>query len=111
MNIFILRDGTLITPPVTENVLEGITRRTVIELARNELGIPIVERPIDRSEVYICDELFLTGTAAQVTAVTQVDHRPVGSGVMGPVAADLRALFNQVVRGNHPKYMHWLAEV
>jgi branched-chain amino acid aminotransferase len=111
MNIFIVRDGALVTPPVTENILEGITRRTIIELAHNELGIPIVERPIDRSEVYICDELFLTGTAAQVTAVTQVDHRPVGSGVMGPVAGELRAIFNQVVRGKHPKYMHWLVEV
>lgn len=111
MNIFIVRDGVLVTPPVTENILEGITRRTVIELARNELGIPIVERPIDRSEVYICDELFLTGTAAQVTAVTQVDHRPVGNGVMGPVAGELRAIFDQVVRGNHARYMHWVVEV
>jgi branched-chain amino acid aminotransferase len=111
MNIFVVRDGMLVTPPVTENILEGITRRTVIELARNELGIPIVERPIDRSEVYICDELLLTGTAAQVTAVTQVDHRPVGKGVMGPVAGELRVIFNQVVHGNHPKYMHWLVEV
>ncbi len=111
MNIFIVRDGVLITPPVTDNVLEGITRRTVLELAQNELGIPVVERPIDRSEVYICDELLLTGTAAQVTAVTQVDHRPVGKGVMGPVAGELRTIFNQVVRGNHPKYMHLIVEV
>ncbi|MEW6094545.1 MAG: aminotransferase class IV, partial [Chloroflexota bacterium] len=106
-----VRDGTLVTPPVTENVLEGITRRTVIEMAKNELGIPVVERPVDRSEVYICDELFLTGTAAQVTAVTKVDHRPVGNGTMGPVAGELRTIFNQVVRGNHPKYMHLVVEV
>ncbi len=111
MNIFMVRDGTLITPPVTENVLEGITRRTVIELAKNELGIPVVERVVDRSEVYICDELLLTGTAAQVTAVTQVDHRPVGKGVMGPVGGELRAIFNQVVRGDHPKYAHLVVEV
>jgi branched-chain amino acid aminotransferase len=111
MNIFIMRDGVLITPPVTENILEGIIRRSVMEMAKNELGIPVVERPIDRSEVYICDELLLTGTAAQITAVTQVDHRPVGKGVMGPVAGELRAIFSQVVRGNHPKYMHWLVEV
>jgi branched-chain amino acid aminotransferase len=111
MNIFIMRDGVLVTPPVTENILEGITRRTVIELAKNELGLQIMERPIDRSEVYICDELLLTGTAAQVTAVTQVDHRPVGKGVMGPVAGELRTIFNQIVRGNHPKYAHWVVEV
>jgi branched-chain amino acid aminotransferase len=107
MNLFIVRDNVLITPPVTENILEGITRRTVIELAKNELKLAVVERPIDRTEIYICNELILTGTAAQVTAVTKVDHRPVGSGEMGPVAGTLRKLFNDVVRGNNPKYAHW----
>lgn len=107
MNIFIVKANVLITPPITENILEGITRRTVIELANQELGLPVVERPIDRTEVYLCDELFLTGTAAQVTAVTQVDHRPVGSGVMGPVADRLRELYSQAVRGQLPRYRHW----
>ena len=107
MNVLIVRDNVLITPSVTENILEGITRRTVIELAKNELKLAVVERPIDRTEIYICDELILTGTAAQVTAVTKVDHRPVGSGEMGPVAETLRKLFNDVVRGNNPKYAHW----
>ncbi len=107
MNIFMVRDGTLITPPVTENILEGITRRTVIELAKNELKLPVVERPIDRTEVYVCDEFFLTGTAAQITAVTQVDHRPIGEGVMGPVTEALRKLFGDIVRGNNPKYTDW----
>ncbi len=111
MNIFIVRDGTLITPPVTENILEGITRRTVMELATKELGIPVVERLIDRSEVYLCDELILTGTAAQVTAVTQVDHRPIGNGVMGPVGSTLREIFHKIVRGDNPKYSHWVEEV
>jgi len=111
MNFFIVRDGTMITPPVTENILEGITRRTVIELAKNEMGIPVVERPIDRSEVYVCDELFLTGTAAQVTAVTQVDHRPIGKGVMGPVSEQLRTVFDKIVHGNNPKYAHWNFEI
>lgn len=106
-NVFIVRDGVLITPPVTENILEGITRRSVMELAQNELGIPVVERPIDRTEIYICDELFLTGTAAQITAVTRVDHRPVGSGKMGPVTSKLRELFQMAVRGKLPKYSHW----
>lgn len=110
-NVFIVRDGVLITPPVTENILEGITRRTVITLAREELGLEVVERPIDRTEVFIADELFLTGTAAQITAVTRVDHRPIGTGTMGPITAQLRELFQQVVRGKHPKYRHWLEPV
>ncbi len=75
-NIFMLRNGALITPPVTENILEGITRRTVLDLVHEELGLPVVERPIDRTEVYLCDEFFLTGTAAQVTAVTQRGSSP-----------------------------------
>ena len=107
MNIFMLRDGILVTPPITDNILEGITRRSVMELARNELGLTVVERPIDRSEVYICEELFLTGTAAQVTVVTRVDYRPVGKGVMGPVGEQLRKLFLEVARGNNLKYAAW----
>jgi branched-chain amino acid aminotransferase len=107
MNVLMVRNGVLITPPVTENILEGITRHTAMELARQELGIAVVERPIDRTEVYLCDELFLTGTAAQITAVTQVDHRTVGSGEMGPVTAKLRTLFDDVVRGRMPKYAAW----
>jgi branched-chain amino acid aminotransferase len=103
MNIFMVRDGMLVTPPVTENILEGITRKSVMELARNELGLTVIERQIDRSEIYICEEFFLTGTAAQVTAVTRVDHRPVGSGIMGPIAGQLRSLFMDVVRGKNPK--------
>lgn len=107
MNIFMLRDGVLVTPPITDNILEGITRRTVIELAREELKLPVVERSIDRTEVYLCEEFFMTGTAAQITAVTRVDFRPVGKGVMGPVTARLRQIFDDVVRGRHPKYAHW----
>jgi branched-chain amino acid aminotransferase len=111
MNVFILREGKLVTPPASENILEGITRRTIMELAEKELHIPVVERPIDRTEIYICDELFMTGTAVQVTAVTQIDHRPVGNGVMGPVTSKLRCLFGDVVRGNNPDYIHWNLEV
>lgn len=107
MNVFMVRGGKLITPPVTENILEGITRSSVITLARNELGLEVVQRPIDRTEVFICDELFMTGTAAQITAVTRVDHRPVGTGKMGPVTGELRQVFSRVVRGNHPAYRHW----
>ncbi len=107
MNVFMARDGVLGTPPITDNILEGITRRSVIELAKAELGLEVIERPVDRTEVYLCEELFLTGTAAQITAVTKVDHRPVGEGVMGPVAARLRELFGQLVEGRLPKYKHW----
>jgi branched-chain amino acid aminotransferase len=106
-NVFIVRDGVLITPPVSDDILEGITRRSVMQFAKDELGLPVVERLIDRTEVFICDEVFLTGTAAQITAVTKVDFRPVGNGVMGPVSTQLRELFAKVVRGQHPKYQAW----
>ena len=111
MNFFMLRDGLLITPPVTENILEGISRRSVIELAREELNLTVVERPVDRTEVYLCDELFLTGTAAQITAVTRVDFRPVGSGKMGPITARLYQLYQDILRGRVAKYQHWLTPV
>jgi branched-chain amino acid aminotransferase len=107
MNVFMVRNGVLITPPITENILEGITRRTVMELARQEMGMTIVERPIDRTEVYMGEEIFMTGTAAQIVAITQVDHRLIGSGKMGPIAARLRELYSAVVRGQLPKYRHW----
>ncbi|MBW8011986.1 MAG: branched-chain amino acid transaminase [Chloroflexi bacterium] len=106
-NVFMLRDGVIYTPRITDNILEGITRRTIIELAREELGYEVVERSIDRTEIYLCDEFFMTGTAAQVTAVTMVDHRPIGNGEMGPVAAQLRELYMDAVRGKLEKYRHW----
>lgn len=107
MNVFLVRDGKLVTPVTTDNILEGITRRSVIEMAKNELGLEVAERPVDRTEVYLSDELFLTGTAAQITVATQVDHRPIGTGQMGPVAARLRQLFDQAVRGKLPQYRQW----
>ncbi|MDX1378948.1 MAG: branched-chain amino acid transaminase [Anaerolineales bacterium] len=107
MNIFMLRDGILVTPPVTDNILEGITRRSVIELARNELGLEVVERSIDRTEVMISEEIFMTGTAAQITSVTKVDHRPVGAGVMGPITTKLRTMYDDILRGKNKKYEHW----
>ena len=111
MNIFIVRDGVLITPPITDNILEGITRRSIIELARKELGLDVVERSIDRTEVFIADEMFMTGTAAQVVAVTKVDHRPVGTGSMGPVTTKLRSLFDDIVRAKNPRFASWNVEV
>jgi branched-chain amino acid aminotransferase len=111
MNVFIIRDGVLVTPPITENILEGIIRHTAMELAKRELGIPVVERPIDRTEIYLCDELFMTGTAAQITAVTRVDHRPIADGQMGPVTARLRQLFDDIVRGRNTDYRDWVTPV
>ena len=78
---------------------------------RNEIGLPIVERPIDRTEITICDEFFMTGTAAQVVAVTRVDHRPIGTGFMGPVVSKVRDLYEDIVRGKNQKYSQWNMEV
>jgi branched-chain amino acid aminotransferase len=100
-----VRDGKVL--PVTDNILEGITRRSVIELLEKEMGVQVIERPIDRTEVYLCDEFFMTGTAAQVVAVTRVDHRLLGKGEMGPLTHRLRELFAQAVVGRHPAYRHW----
>ncbi len=111
MNIFMIRDGVVITPPVTDNILEGITRKSVIELLRNEMGLQLVERSIDRTEVAIAEEFFMTGTAAQIMAVTKVDHRPIGRGIMGPVTTKLRVMFDDLLRGKNPKYKHWNVEV
>ena len=110
-NFFMVRDGTLITPPVTSNILEGITRETIITLAQEEMGVQTVERSIDRSEVYVCDEAFFTGTGVQVAAITQIEHRPIGSGSIGPVVARLRQLYFEAVRGENPKYRHWCTPV
>ena len=107
MNIFMVRNGILTTPPVTDNILEGITRRSVIELATHELGLDVRERSIDRTEVFISEEIFMTGTAAQITAVTQVDHRPIGMGVMGPVTTKLRELYDHILHGRVDRYLHW----
>jgi branched-chain amino acid aminotransferase len=111
MNIFMVRDGVVITPPVTDNILEGITRRSVIELLRNEMGLQVVERSIDRTEVAIGEEFFMTGTAAQIMAVTKVDHRPIGRGVMGPITTKLRLMFDDLLRAKNPKYKRWNVEV
>ena len=110
-NIFMVRNGKLITPPVHENVLEGITRDSVMELARNELGLEVLERPIDRSELYICDELFFTGTAVGIAPVVRVDHRPVKEGVIGPVSLGIQQLYFDATRGHMQAYRNWLTPV
>jgi branched-chain amino acid aminotransferase len=106
-NFFMVRNGVVVTPPITDNILEGITRRSVIELLREEMGLEVVERTIDRTEVYLAEEAFFSGSAVQVAAITHADHRPIGTGVMGPIVAELRDLFFKVVRGRVEKYRHW----
>lgn len=110
-NLFMVRGGKLITPPATENVLEGITRDTVMELAERELGITVLERPIDRSELYICDELFLTGTAVGIAPVVRVDHRPVQDAAVGALTGEIRRLYFDAARGRLRVYRKWVVPV
>jgi branched-chain amino acid aminotransferase len=106
-NLFIVRNGSVVTPPVTDNILEGITRRTLLELLRDEVGISVVERSVDRTELSLAEEVFLAGTGVQVVSVTRIDHRPVGSGRMGPITDRLRKLNAAVVHAEVPAYRHW----
>lgn len=107
-NLFMVRKGKLVTPPVTENVLEGITRDSVIELAQREIELEIAERAIDRSELYVCDELFLTGTAVGIAPVVRVDHRPVNDGAVGATTREVRRLYFEAVRGRLRAYRKWV---
>jgi len=109
-NLFVVRDGVIITPPVSDDILEGITRKAMIGLAQDE-GIPVEVRSIDRSELYVADEAFLCGTGVQVSPVIEVDHRKVGSGEVGPVARAIRARYFDAVRGRNPAYRHWLTPI
>lgn len=106
-NLFLYRHGTWITPPVTENILEGITRATMMTLLREELGQTVIERVIDRTELYSADELFLCGTGAQIAPVGSVDRRPIGNGQVGPITGQAQRLYFEVVRGDLPRYSHW----
>ncbi|MEY3726324.1 MAG: hypothetical protein RI971_901, partial [Chloroflexota bacterium] len=109
-NLFMVRGGKLITPGVNDDILEGITRAGIIEIAA-ELGIPVAERQIDRSELYIADEIFLVGTGAQVSPVIEVDHRSVGSGKVGDVTKRIQSRYFDAVRGKVPAYRHWLTPI
>jgi len=106
-NIFLVIDGKLVTPPNSDNILIGITRDTVIKLAKWELGIETIERSIDRSELYTADECFLTGTAAHVTPVAEIDRRNVGSGKVGEISKKLQDLYFDVILGKNKKYLDW----
>lgn len=110
-NIFMARNGKLITPPPSDNILEGLTRASIIDLARRELHMDVLERSIDRSELYICDELFLTGTAVEIAPITMVDHRQVGCGQVGFLTGKLRELYYQATRGRIVDYQAWLHPV
>lgn len=110
-NIFLYINGELVTPAPTENILLGVTRDTVIKLAQKELGLKVQERQVDRTELYIADEIFLCGTGAQIAPVVSVDHSPVGSGKVGPVGQKLQDLYFDVVRGRKPEYLDWCTPV
>ena len=109
-NLFMVRDGVVITPPVSDDILEGITRRAMIQLAQDQ-GLAVEVRSVDRSELYVADEVFLCGTGVQVSPVVEVDHRKVGSGAVGPVALALKSLYFDAVRGRRPEYRHWLTPI
>lgn len=109
-NLFMVRDGVLITPPVSGDILEGINRRAVLELA-SDLGIPVVEREIDRTELYVADELFQSGTRMQLAWIASVEKRQVGNGRQGPITARLVERFEAAVRGTAPEYAHWMTRV
>ena len=109
-NLFMVRDGTLITPPVSDNILEGIVRASLIRIA-GDLAIPVEVRSIDRTELYIADELFLCGTGAQLSPVTSVDHRRVADGAVGPITQKLSGVYFDAVRGNSDQYKEWVTPV
>jgi branched-chain amino acid aminotransferase len=109
-NVFMIRDGVALTPPVSDDLLEGVTRKAIMELLANE-GIPVQERSIDRSELYVADEAFLCGTGVQVSPIIEIDHRPVGSGGIGPIGRLVRDRYFDAVRGRLPEYAHWLTPI
>ena len=106
-NLFVISNGQIITPSLEDNVLPGITRDTVMELAETELGLKVQERSIDRSELYLADEVFLTGTAAHLTPVVELDHRLIADGKAGPVSSKLQKMYFDIVVGRNEKYRHW----
>ncbi|MBI4399571.1 branched-chain amino acid transaminase [Candidatus Micrarchaeota archaeon] len=106
-NIFIVKDGQVITPPGSAGILFGITRDSIIKVAR-DMGIEVVEREISREDLFIADEAFFTGTAAEVTPIREVDHRVIGNGTRGPITEKLQSKFFDIVKGKDEKYFGWL---
>jgi len=107
MNLFVVIDGKLVTTANTDNILQGVTRNTVIQLAREVMGIEVEERVIDRTELYIADEAFYCGTGAQISPIVNIDNRDLGDGKVGPIATELQNLYFDVVKGRVPKYKKW----
>jgi branched-chain amino acid aminotransferase len=110
-NIFIIRDGVLVTPPASENILEGVTRNVIMELAGQDLGLQVAERSIDRSELYVADEVFLCGTGAQVSPVLEIDRRVIGDGDMGPITRELQKIYFDVCCGRIEERLDWLTPI
>ncbi|HEY1419379.1 MAG TPA: branched-chain amino acid transaminase [Candidatus Dormibacteraeota bacterium] len=110
-NLFMYKDGAFVTPPVTDDILEGVTRTLLMKLIKDELGLPMVERSIDRTELYTCEELLLCGTGAQVSPVIEVDRRPIGNGRVGEFTQELQNIYFGAVRGDLPKYKDWTLPV
>jgi branched-chain amino acid aminotransferase len=106
-----LKDGMFVTPPVTDDILEGVTRTLIIDLIKSELGKTVVERSIDRTELYTCDELLLCGTGAQISPVIEVDRRRVGTGKVGEFTQELQSIYFDAVRGDSPKFKDWTLPV
>src|SRR5881396_3063520 len=109
-NLFLVRNGTLITPPATDNILEGITRECVLKIAADN-GIPTTIRQVDRTELYIADEVFLCGTGAQISPVTSIDHRAIGKGERGPITMKVSEIYFDAVRGKASQYRSWVTPV
>jgi branched-chain amino acid aminotransferase len=109
-NLFMVREGVLITPPGTDNILEGIVRQSLMRIASDE-GIPIQVRQVDRTELYIADEVFLCGTGAQISPVVSIDHRAVADGEVGPITQRIKDVYFRAVRGDEPRYRDWVTPV
>ena len=110
-NLFMVRDHRLITPPVHDNILEGITRDCIMQLARREMRLEVVERSIDRSELFVCDEMFFTGTAVGIAPIVRINHRPVRDGAIGSITRNIRQLYSEAAHGLMHGYREWLVPV
>lgn len=111
MNVFFVYDGKLITPQTTDNILVGVTRNTIAEIAKERFGLEVIERPVDRTELYIMDEAFYCGTGAQISPITSIDNRKLGNGEVGEITKKLQKLYFDVVRGKDPEFKKWCTPV
>jgi len=111
MNIFMVKNDILITPPIVDDILEGITRNSIIEIAASELGLEVIQRSIDRTELYTAHELFFCGTGAQISPIGSVDKRTIGEGSMGKITRELQKLYFKIVKNEVEKYSSWCTEV